>query len=135
MAAFSATVLNALPVWRNKVGKQGLTDLKTRLLEDRCAYILFPEGTRSRNGEMKSFKAGLGMLVAGTDVPVVPCRLTGTHAAFPPGYWLPRLSRIGVRFGEPMTFADVVNRRSGWENIAERTEAAVRALVPPRRGR
>ena len=50
-------------------------------MEQACGYILFPEGTRSRDGVIKEFKCGLGMLVAGTDVPVIPCYLQGTFKA------------------------------------------------------
>lgn len=59
MAAFAAFCLNALPLWRKSAGRHAMEDLRKRLLEDRCAYILFPEGTRSRTGEVGQFKAGL----------------------------------------------------------------------------
>ena len=72
-AAISALAINALPVWRKKVGKKGLIDLRTRLIDDRCIYILFPEGTRRRGDEMGRFRPGIGMFVAGTEIPVVPC--------------------------------------------------------------
>jgi 1-acyl-sn-glycerol-3-phosphate acyltransferase len=75
IAAFSALALNALPVWRRNCGKHGLEDLRNRLLEEPCAYILFPEGKRTRTGEMGKFRAGVGMLTAGTSVPVIPCFL------------------------------------------------------------
>ena len=52
--------------------------------------ILFPEGTRSRTGEMGPFKPGIGALVAGTAAPVVPCYLSGAFAAWPPTSRLPR---------------------------------------------
>ena len=72
MSAFSAFFLNALPLWRKKCGPHALKELRDKLLEDPCVYVLFPEGARSRDGKMLPFKKGLGMLVAGTPVPVVP---------------------------------------------------------------
>lgn len=76
--------MNALPIWRKNCGAHSLADLRERLLNGRSVYILFPEGTRTRTGAIGKFKPGLGRLVAGTNVPVVPCHLRGTFAALPP---------------------------------------------------
>ncbi len=129
IAAFSATVLNALPMWRKKQCGHDLADLRARLLEEQCAYILFPEGKRTRTGAMDSFKAGIGMLVAETRVPVVPCYLHGTFEAFPAGRWWPRFVNISLRFGRPLQFSAVPNNRPGWHEIAGKLEAAVRGLA------
>jgi 1-acyl-sn-glycerol-3-phosphate acyltransferase len=129
MAAFAAFFLNALPLWRKKVGRHAMEDLRKRLLEDRCGYILFPEGTRSRTGEMAEFKPGLGMIVAGTDVPVVPCHIAGAHDAWPVDRHRPRPAPVGVRVGVPLRFSDVPNTREGWVQVARETEAAVRRLA------
>src|SRR5690242_14369606 len=86
----SAFFLNALPMWRKKCGPHALAELRARLVEEPCGYILFPEGTRSRDGRMQPFKAGLGMLIASTTVPVVPCHLAQTFEAFPPQARFPR---------------------------------------------
>jgi 1-acyl-sn-glycerol-3-phosphate acyltransferase len=131
-AAFAAAVLNALPLWRRKASGEALKTLRERLLEEPCAYILFPEGTRTRDGSMGKFKAGLGMLVAGTAVPVVPSHLDGTFEVLPPHRTWPRPGRIVVRIGQPLTFASVVNERRGWQEIAQATEGAVRRLAGPR---
>jgi 1-acyl-sn-glycerol-3-phosphate acyltransferase len=128
MAAFAAFCLNALPLWRKRAGRHAIEDLRQRLLEDRCAYILFPEGSRSRTGEIAQFKAGLGMLVAGTDVAVVPCHIAGAHDAWPADRHRPRASPVAVRVGPPLRFADAPNTREGWQRVAGETEQAVRRL-------
>jgi 1-acyl-sn-glycerol-3-phosphate acyltransferase len=130
---FAAGMLNALPMWRKKAGAHALHQLRERLIAEPCSYILFPEGTRSRDGTMASFRAGLGMLVAGTKVPVVPCHLEGTHAALRPGQRIPRPHRIIFRIGEPILFDSLFDDRTGWEEVARRSEEAVRALTqhPP----
>jgi len=128
-AVFAVGFLNALPVWRKKVGSHALQQLRQRLVEEPCAYILFPEGTRSRDGSMTRFKPGLGMMVAGAGVPVVPCHLEGAYEALPPNRSLPRFQRITVRIGPPLQFPAAGNNRSGWEEIASATEAAVRGLA------
>ena len=128
VAAFAAWALNALPLWRKNAGRHAMEQLRERLLAEPCGYILFPEGTRSRTGEMSSFKAGLGMIVAGADVPVVPCCVRGAHEAWAPGARMPRLKRIAVRVGPALNFAALSNDRAGWEQVARESEAAVRAL-------
>jgi 1-acyl-sn-glycerol-3-phosphate acyltransferase len=125
---FAATALNALPIWRKETSAEDLAFLRLRLLEDRMVFILFPEGTRSRTGEMGRFRPGLGAFVAGTAVPVVPCYLSGAHACWPPDRGLPRPGRLDLTIGERLLFEDVANDREGWRDVATRTEAAVRAL-------
>jgi 1-acyl-sn-glycerol-3-phosphate acyltransferase len=126
----SSLVLNALPMWRKKCGPHALAELRARLVGEPCGYILFPEGSRSRNGRMQPFRAGLGMLTVGTSVPVVPCYLQGTFAAFPPGSRLPRPLRVRLRVGQPLYFDATPNSREGWQQVVARVEAAVRRLGP-----
>lgn len=128
VSAFAAYMLNALPMWRKSCGPHALEKLRRRLLDDPCAYILFPEGARSRDGAMLPFKPGLGMLVAGTNVPVVPCHLAGCFAACPAESRLPRPSPIRLRIGEPIAFADIESNREGWKRIATEMETRVRSL-------
>lgn len=127
---FATGVLNALPVWRDHMGAHSLDALRERLERDACIFVLFPEGTRSRTGAMGAFKPGLGHLVAGTGVPVVPCLLDGTGRAFPPDRSVPRPARIRLAIGAPLTFEDAADTRDGWRGVAAQTEAAVRALAP-----
>jgi 1-acyl-sn-glycerol-3-phosphate acyltransferase len=128
-SALSAGLLNALPIWRRKPGSHALQELRQRLVEDRCVYLLFPEGTRTRDGRMGRFKPGVGMLVASTPVPVVPCHLEGTFQAFPPNRVLPRPHRIVLRIGEPLAFAAAANDHGGWVEVAGAVEEAVRRLA------
>jgi 1-acyl-sn-glycerol-3-phosphate acyltransferase len=127
-AAFAAVLLNALPLWRKHCGRHALEELKQRLLEEPCGYILFPEGTRSRDGTLGRFKFGLGSLVAGTTVPVIPCHLQGAYEAWPPDRRRPRFGRITMRVGEPLLFSTATDDRTGWKEVAATAEAAVRRL-------
>jgi 1-acyl-sn-glycerol-3-phosphate acyltransferase len=127
-AAFATFCINALPLWRNNCGRHVMGELRKRLTDEPCVYILFPEGTRSLTGELGPFKAGLGMLVADTSVPVIPCRLSGSHMALPKGGCLPKPCKISVTIGEPLYFTDVENKRRGWESVALESHRAVNAL-------
>jgi 1-acyl-sn-glycerol-3-phosphate acyltransferase len=127
-AFFAMSLLNALPLWRRKCTPHALGELRERLVGEPCAFILFPEGGRSRDGAMVPFKPGVGMLLAGADVPVVPCHIAGAFAALPPECKVPRRVKITVRVGEALRFGDVPGGRAGWEETARRLEAAVRSL-------
>jgi 1-acyl-sn-glycerol-3-phosphate acyltransferase len=127
-AAFAAIFLNALPMWRKKCGSHAMETLRERLIEGNAIYLLFPEGTRSRDGSMADFRAGIGMLVAGTNVPVVPAYLDGCFAAMPPKARLPKPSPITLKFGAPKAFPDVTNDRAGWRELAEILQKDVHAL-------
>jgi 1-acyl-sn-glycerol-3-phosphate acyltransferase len=127
-AGFAAFAVNALPVARRGMPAGELPMLRRRLEEDRMVVILFPEGTRSRSGAMARFRAGMGALVAGGPVPVVPCFISGAHAAWPPDQRLPHPGAISVTIGRPLLFADMPNDRTGWGTAAEMCEQAVRGL-------
>lgn len=127
-AFLSALLLNALPMQRRQMGRHALEDLRSRLVGDPCGFVLFPEGTRTADGQMQSFKAGLGMLVAGTGVPIVPCYLRGAFAAWPRTAKWPRPRRVEVRVGAPVALGEVADNRDGWMQIAKATEDAVRKL-------
>ena len=128
VALFSAMMLNALPMWRKSCGPHAMQQLRERLVSEPTIYVLFPEGTRSRDGNLGRFKPGLGMIVAGADVPVVPCYLHGAHAACPPDRKLPRPLPLRLRIGAPLIFSEIKNERAGWQEIAGKLEAAVSAL-------
>jgi len=128
-STFSAIILNALPMWRKNCGPHALADLRRKLQEERAIFIIFPEGGRSRNGSIMPFKHGLGMLVAETDVPVVPCGLVGTFEALPPHRNFPRPVRIKLVIGDARQFALTANDRAGWSEIAADLESCVRDLV------
>jgi 1-acyl-sn-glycerol-3-phosphate acyltransferase len=128
MAVLSALFVNALPMWRRGAVNHSLADLRERLTAQHCVYIIFPEGTRSRDGRMDRFKSGLGMIIAATAVPVVPCRLWGTFAALRPGRHLPRPVGLRVKIGTALKFETTSNDRDGWDQIARTLETAVAQL-------
>ena len=132
LAAFAAYAINALPVWRNRTSAQDIKGLRARLHEDGAVLILFPEGTRTRTGEMGPFRPGIGALVAGTDVPVVPCYLHGAFDAWPADRRLPRPLRLRLQIGPPLTFPEPATNRAALNAVSAACEAAVRALAVPK---
>lgn len=130
MSALSATLINALPLWRKKVTTHALDELRQRLILGHGGLILFPEGQRSRDGKPGRFKPGVGMIVAGTNIPVYPCHLDGAFEALPPGKSVPRPHKVTVRVGDPVTFEHCTHDREGWEQVAATLRASIAKLSP-----
>jgi 1-acyl-sn-glycerol-3-phosphate acyltransferase len=97
---------NAFPV--DRTGLRGRHGLATSLLDDGIPLLLFPEGTRSRTGEMAAFKPGAAALCISRDVPCLPMAIVGASEAMPYGQNWPSRGRppVHVAFGEPMRAED-----------------------------
>lgn len=94
------------------------------LLADGWRVVIFPEGTRSRTGEIGSFKAGAGLVAVRAGVAVLPVRIDGLWDVLPPGSRRPTRRVTRVLFGRPLVAAEGESPRA----FTERLEAAVRAL-------
>lgn len=130
--ALSAIVVNSLPFHRGTHARQSLALCRALLENPGNVLVIFPEGTRSKTGEMGEFKAGLGLLVAGTPHPVVPCRLEGTFAAWPKGRWFPRPRRVRLTIGEPRNYAGHAHGKEAAQFVAADLRAAIARLATPR---
>lgn len=76
---------------------------------DRC-LIMYPEGTRSVNGEMQPFKKGAAMIAIELGIPLVPVHIAGTFRAWPKGVNLIRPTRLTMRIGAPIAPADFLDK-------------------------
>lgn len=101
-AAVTALIFNAFPVERFR--SRRLQSLAPRLLARGWSLLLFPEGTRSEDGWMTSFRLGAARLCVSQRVPAVPVVLRGTFGAMPRGRnWpMPGRPRVVVRYGAPL---------------------------------
>jgi 1-acyl-sn-glycerol-3-phosphate acyltransferase len=93
--------------------------LATRILEEGHVLMVFPEGTRSRDGRLQEAKDGLAMLALRTGARILPLGVSGTHRFWPRG----RLFRIGgqiaLRAGAPFTLEETL----GAEALKDRKAA------------
>ncbi len=94
---------NAVPVDRNGGGAKGLKIILDRLLAGN-GIILFPEGTRTRDGRLQPAHSGIGLTVIKSNAPVVPVRVFGTFEAYGRHLKFPRPYRVAVKYGSPMNF-------------------------------
>lgn len=127
--AIAAIVVNALPLARQTHVRQSLDLCRQLLTNPGNILILFPEGTRSSTGQIGEFRTGIGMLVAGTNVPVVPCYIDGASKAWHKGVRLPRPRKVRLRIGEPQTFFNTPLAKGAAEHIAEELRLAVLSLA------
>lgn len=97
----AAVVVNALPFAREVRVRESLLLCEELLATPGTILIIFPEGTRSTTGELREFKSGIGALVAGRDIPVVPCFIDGGFRAWPKGRRFPRPRKVRLIVGEP----------------------------------
>ena len=130
---FSAIVVNAMPFDRKENPRQSLDVCRQLLETPGHILILFPEGTRTPDGLIGRFKPGVGFLTAGTEIPVVPCRLDGAFRAWPKGKWFPRPRKLQLTIGAPLRFADSTAVKEDAIAIADRLREAVMALVQDER--
>ena len=115
---------NAFAVERNSEGKR--SGASRSLLERGVPLLHFPEGGRSRHGEMGRFKPGAAALSIASGAPIVPIALVGASVAMPRGVNWPKRGRLPVTvvFGEPM----MVVEGEATEDFSRRLAAEVRQL-------
>src|SRR6267142_1843707 len=100
------TFLDAIPIDREGVGLAGLKETLRRLKAGELVLI-FPEGTRTHDGEVAALKPGFISVARRSRVPLVPVGLDGAYQAWPRTSRFPRGGRIAVVIGEPISAAQV----------------------------
>jgi 1-acyl-sn-glycerol-3-phosphate acyltransferase len=102
--------LNAVPIDQEGVGKEGLKTILEQLRAGR-AVVVFPEGTRTEDGNMGPFKPGVNLLISRANSHIVPVGIAGAYEAWP--VWRPypipaplflpaRPGTIAVSVGQPI---------------------------------
>jgi len=125
----AAVIVNALPFKRETHARQSLALCQQLLANSGNILLLFPEGTRSQTGEMGRFKPGIGMLLAGRDVTVVPCYLAGAFRAWRKGALLPKPSKVALRIGVARNYKEMVANKESVLAIAAELQQAVAACA------
>ena len=125
---FAAVVMNALPFARRMRVRESLSICGRLLAQPGNVLIIFPEGTRSRTGETQPFKSGIGALLAGRDVSVLPCFVQGAFRAWPKGRRLPRPRKVRLIIGPPRNYSERGTERSDLCAIAAELRGAVEEL-------
>jgi 1-acyl-sn-glycerol-3-phosphate acyltransferase len=137
VANMVALIFNTVPLMRQGGGvNNGATEHVDKLIDQHWNLLMYPEGTRSRSGELGKMRSGAAAIAQAHDIPIVPIYLKGTHDAMPPGRnwpkrrrFISRRHRVEVHFGEPIWPAQDENRHEVMGRV--RTFLEVEAGDPP----
>jgi 1-acyl-sn-glycerol-3-phosphate acyltransferase len=127
---------HAVPVDREGGGAAGLRAILERLLSGE-GIILFPEGTRTSDGNLQPAHSGIGLTVIKSTAPVVPVRVFGTYEAYGRHVRFPRPRPVAVQYGKPIYFeaqrteAKTCSKqrlKQIYQEVADEIMAAIRKL-------
>lgn len=116
------SILNIFPFYRRGLYKRNFDSIKN-LINDGFSILIFPEGTRTRNGEMNTFKKGVGHIVKEMNIPVVPVKIENAYNLYPYNKKIPNRGEVDVKFGTEISFNE-----ENITEIAEILENAVKKL-------
>jgi 1-acyl-sn-glycerol-3-phosphate acyltransferase len=109
--------LDAIAIDRDGLGLEGLKETLRRLKRGEVV-LLFPEGTRTPDGEVRAIKPGFSAVARRTRVPIIPVALDGAFDAWPRQQRFPHRAVIHVQFGDPIEPAEIA-QMSDDELVAE----------------
>jgi 1-acyl-sn-glycerol-3-phosphate acyltransferase len=128
--------MNVIPVDRDGAGGMALRAVVQKIRRGN-AVVLFPEGTRSRDGTLQLARPGIGLIVAKTLCPVLPLRIFGANRAFPLGGKMPYSARIITVVGEVIHFLPKdIQPANGetYRRIGQRVMDAINDIHLPQEG-
>ncbi|MCL2449678.1 MAG: AMP-binding protein, partial [Polyangiaceae bacterium] len=131
--AFFENLTNLKPLDRRASLRQAIRQA-SEVIEQGKTVLVFPEGTRSANGEIQEFKPLVGHLALVHGVDILPVHLGGLHAAMPKGTRIPTRRDIVARIGPPLCTADLrritagLTRVEATREVTRLAQAAVEAL-------
>ena len=121
-----------MPFDRERAQLESLEDALAELAQGR-SVLMFPEGTRSADGEIHEFKSGAGFLALRSRCDVLPVLIRGTHDVMGKGSLVPRRHPVEVRIGRAITAAELrelaeTEGAGAYRKIADLMRTAVIAL-------
>ena len=121
--------LNVIPVNQEGIDRSALKSL-IRILKAGNAALVFPEGSRTADGNLQPAEPGLGLIIAKTLAPVVPMRIFGAHEALPRGGGL-HFAPITIVIGDPIFFTAADLSQAGkdlYKRLSQDVMDAIAAL-------
>jgi 1-acyl-sn-glycerol-3-phosphate acyltransferase len=109
-------LLHAFPVKRGRPDRNALR-MTTEILQKGDVLALFPEGTRSKTGELLPFHPGAALFALRAKAPLVPISISGSRTTFP----LSLRGKITVNIGRPFYYADLYEQKISAEDLEKVT--------------
>jgi len=111
--------VGGIPIDQDGSGLSGIKETLRRLKRGEMVLV-FPEGTRTKDGKLAPLKSGFCTLARRGNVQILPIAIEGTYDAWPRGQRFPRPGVVQVQFGEPIP-SSVIAEMSDEELVAEVT--------------
>lgn len=124
--AWLMTWYDAIPLERDGMGLSGMKETLRRLKREEMV-LLFPEGTRTTDGQLGELKPGFCTLARRSRVPLLPVTLAGAFRAWPRSQRLPRPAPIWIQFGPAISVEEVAALDD--EQLIARLQAAWRECL------
>lgn len=123
--------LNAFPIKRGTVDRKAFSKC-FQILKEKKVLLLFPEGTRSRNGELQEGHIGTGMITvkAITDfyATIIPAYIRNSYKALPRGKFFPKPILIQVIFGSPIEYSEEILGNANKETYQKVVNIAMKKI-------
>ncbi len=125
IVGFAMRFVGFVPVDRKGTegGKKSIGRALALMRKKRYSFLIFPEGTRSRDGRLGAFRRGGFFLALESGAPIVPVTISGTRELMPRGQWFARRGTVRVVFHEPIPVAGYTTETMG--ALMEKVRAAV----------
>ena len=124
--------------WMTQVGcipvSRGTGDIKAlkvtiRMLKEGKAVSMFPEGTRSENGELQEAKGGIGFIIEKSGCVVVPAYIDGTYKSHPKGTKFIKPTKVTITYGKPITQEDFQALGTGREAYQKHADLIMQRIA------
>lgn len=114
-----------VPVDRKGIrgGKQSIDQAVRLIKEKRYSFLIFPEGTRSRNGKLQDFRRGGFFLALSSQSAIVPISIQGTYELMPKGNFFVNKGKIKVAFHSPVSVHG--DRKENLPGLLEKVKSVI----------
>lgn len=121
---------DCIPVEQDAPDRRALR-LSIKKLRDGDILVIFPEGTRSEHGKLRSFQLGPAMIAVEAQVPIIPCGLAGFYKAWPMEAPIPKPANVAIVFGKPFMpeLSSDATRRERLLQTTERMRSEIMKLI------
>jgi len=120
--------LGGVPLKREGADVAAFKEALNRLTQGK-PVLVFPEGTRSKDGDLQRPRPGIGFLEANSSALILPCYIKGSIDVLPAHSLIPRPRPISIYFGRPMKFDDVkIDKKDRYIFIAEKVMERIAEL-------
>ncbi len=120
--------LNVIPVDQEGIDRRALKKL-IEVVRAGNGALVFPEGSRTLDGNLQAGQPGIGLIIAKTRAPVVPLRIFGAFEALPRAGGKIRFTRVTVVVGHPIFFTDADFEGGGKESYGRLSQRVMDAIA------